>query len=315
MLSMSTTEAQSSPDDYEQRFLELVVHAHAIGGLFDRMLIVSGNDQPQARDDMPAGMLFELAHLSRLQLDAACHDLTDPWLSHAAPTHLRPLLEGMSQVAFILGYETDSPIGTSQQRATCLAVARVREEHEAMVAASPESVPAGNIEEGRQRVVIFEELHERVGCPYQKDPRDWACRNEDGKPCDHRSAWPCRIQPAAARKLTSPTIRRLSKLMAFRFRDIEVASSLVLHMLLADRLMVDAGDGTNRFANASYVSRASTLALALLSACGVTLAWAMETVSPPASQQVRDYMSEMWKKPDMIEIGTGAWDRPVATDA
>ena len=313
MLSMSTAEPQSQAGDREQRFGELVVHARDISGLFDRMLIVSGNDQPQARDDMPSGLLFELTHLSILQLDATCHDLTDPWLSHAAPTHLRPLLEGMAQVAFILGYETDDPIGTSQQRATCLALARVREEHEAMVAANPKSVPSGNIDEGRQRVAIFEKLHERVGCPYPKDPRDWPCRNDDAKPCDHRSAWPCRIQPAAARKLTSPTIRRLSKRMDFRFRDIEVASSLVLHTLLADRLMVDAVDGTNRFANATYVSRASTLALAL-SACGVTLAWVIETVSPAAAQQLRDYMSKMWKKPDMVEIGTGAWDRPAATD-
>jgi len=37
----------------------------------------------------------------------------------------------------------------------------------------------------------------------------------------------------AARRLTSPTIRRLSTRMDFQFRDIEVASSLVLHMLPA----------------------------------------------------------------------------------
>ena len=41
----------------------------------------------------------------------------------------------MAQIAFILGHETDHPLGTYQQRATCLALARAREEHEAMTQA------------------------------------------------------------------------------------------------------------------------------------------------------------------------------------
>jgi len=49
---------------------------------------------------------------------------------------------------------------------------------------------------------------------------------------DRRPPLICRTLDAA-RKLTSPTIRRLSTRMDFQFRDIEVASSLVLHMLPA----------------------------------------------------------------------------------
>jgi hypothetical protein len=283
---MSTTVPQAPNDDHEARFHALVAYAQEISVGFDSLLISTGNDQPQARDDMPNALLFELEYLCRVQFDAACHDLRDPWLSHAAPTH---------------------PIGTSQQRATCLALARVREEHEAMASAKPDGVPEGNVKEGQERVDIFDDLHRRVGCPYAQDARDWHCRNDDGKPCDHRSAWPCKTKPAAARRLTTPTIRRLTKRMDFRFRDIEVASSLVLHMLLADRLWVDTGQGTNAFAPAQYAMRASTLALSL-SSYGVSLGWVMDTLSLPAALVLRDYVAAMWKQPDMVEIGTGAWD-------
>ena len=100
--------------------------------------------------------------------------------------------------------------------------------------------------------------------------------------------------------------------MDFQFRDIEVASSLVLHMLLADRLWIDTGHGTNAFAPAPYVMRASTLALAL-SAYGVTLGWVMDTLDLAAALVLRTYMSDMWKKPDMVGIGTGAWDPPASS--
>jgi len=181
-----------------------------------------------------------------------------------------------------------------------------------MASADPDGVPKGNISESPERVAIFEDLHHRVGCPYAENVRDWPCSNDDGKPCDHRSAWPCRTKPAAARKLTTPTIRRLTKRMDFRFRDIEVASSLVLHMLLADRLWVDTGQGTNAFASAQYLMRASTLALGL-SSYGVSLGWIMDTLSLPAALVLRDYVSAMWKQPDMVEIGTGAWDKADAS--
>lgn len=309
---MSTTEPEARTDDHEARFHALIAYAEGISEGFDRLLIASGNDQPQARDDLPNALLFELEYLCRVQFDATCHDLRHKWLSHAAATHLRPLLEGMAQIAFILGHETDHPIGTSQQRATCLALARFREEHDANVAAHPDGVPDGNIERGLERIAVFEEMHRGIGCPYPKDVSDWPCRKEDGKACDHRSAWPCRLQPAAARKLTSATIRELTKRMEFRFRDAEVASSLVLHMLLADRLWVDTGQGTNAFAPAPYVMRTSTLALAL-SSYGVSLGWVMDTLDLAAAVVLRTYMSDLWKNPDMIEIGNGAWDRPASS--
>ena len=305
---MSTTESEPPIDDRERRFLALVVYAVDFGATFDRLLIASGNNEPQARDDMPSALLFELAHLSRLQFDATCHDPTDGWLSHAAPTHLRPLLEGMGQIAFILGHETDHPVGSSQQRATCLGLARVREEHQAMSAADPNNVPFGTVEEGRKRVRIFEEMHERIGCPYPSDAREWPCHKDDGTPCDHRSAWPCRTEPAAPRKLTTPTMRRLSERMSFRFRDLEQASSLVLDMSLVDRLMVDTGRGTNAFAAASYGTRASTLAMAL-SAVGPSLVWVMDYFDAAGADALKSYMRSMWAKPDMQEISAGVWDR------
>jgi len=175
---MSETEPIAGAIDHELRFHALVDYAEEISLGFDRLLVASGNDQPQARDDMPNALLFELEYLCRLQFDAACHDLRHPWLSHAAPTHLRPLVEGMAQVAFILGRETSHPVGTTQQRATCLALARVREERDAMIAAHPNGVPDGNVKESQERVAIFEDLHLRLGCPYPEDGRDWLCRKE-----------------------------------------------------------------------------------------------------------------------------------------
>jgi hypothetical protein len=307
---MSTTRPSN---DHEARFHALVDYAEQLSGGVDALLIASGHHEPLVRDDMPNGLLFELDYLCRVQFDATLHDLRHPWLSHAAPTHLRPLLEGLAQIAFILGHETGHPVGTAQQRAICLGLARVREEDEAMKAARPETVPVGNIQESEQRVAIFEEMHQRIGCAYAKDVHVWKCRQADGAPCDHRSMWPCRITPAQPRKLTSPTMRELSKRMNFHFRDVEVASSLVLHMLLADRLWVDTGHGTNAFANAKYVMRASTLALAV-STYGVSIAFILDSVESAAGAAVRAFMSAMWKKPDMIEIGTGMWDQPGATD-
>ncbi len=303
---MSVTEPDATAIDHERRFHALVDQCEQIGALFDHLLEVSGNDEPQSRIDMPGGLLFELVYLSRLQLDATCHDLRHPWMSHAAATHLRPLLEGMALVAFVLGHETEHPVGASEQRATCVALARVREEFEAMSAAQRDHVPEGNFAEAQERIDILEKLHERIGCPYTDDPRDWPCRRPDGTVCDHRSAWPCRIQ--TARRLTSTTTRLLSERMDFPFREIEQTSSLVLHMMLADRLWRDTGQGTNEFVPVSYVMRASTPALAL-SAAGATLAWVIETLSPAAGVVIRKYMSDFWDIPDMKEIGTGEWGK------
>lgn len=304
---MSSPEPDAVAVDHERRFLALVDQAEQVESLFDRLLQISGNDGMQSRVDMPGGLLFELVYLCRLQLDAICHDLRHPWMSHAAATHLRPLLEGMALVAFILGHETDHPVGTPEQRAVCVSLARVREEFDAMAAAQRDHVPEGNPREAQERIDMLEELHGRIGCPYTEDARDWPCRKPDGVVCDHRSAWPCRIQPPTARKLTSITTRLLSARMQFPFREIEQTSSLVLHMMLADRLWRDTGQGTNEFVPASYVMRASTLALAL-SAAGVTLAWVIETLSVAAAVVLRKYMTDFWDLPDLKEIGTGAWD-------
>ena len=97
---MSTTEPSN---DHEPRFHALVDYAEQLSGGVDALLIASGHDEPLVRDEMPNGLLFELDYLCRVQFDATLHDLRHPWLSHAAPTHLRPLLEGLAQIAFILG--------------------------------------------------------------------------------------------------------------------------------------------------------------------------------------------------------------------
>lgn len=301
-------EEESDGDDREQRFRELIVHAVDLGGLYDHLLVVSGKNVAVARDDMPDALLNEMIHLTRLQFDAMCHDLTDSWLSHAAPTHLRSVLEGMAQIAFILGHETDYPIGTPRQRATCLALAREREAYAAMETADPSSVPPGNADLARLRVEWFEELHERVVCPYPKDPRDWPCRKPDGTPCDHRSVWPCNLRPAGPSKLTTPTLRRLTERMKFGFRALEQASSLVLHLSLIDRMLGDSGQGQNTFRHATYKERALTLAMGL-SAYGESLGWVMETIDLAAASVLGKYVSDTYSRPDLAEIMSDGWDK------
>lgn len=299
----------------ERAFEELVVHLLDLGGLYDHLLIAGGNDDAIARDEMPDALVTELLFLTRLQFDAACHDLTDPWLSHAAPTHIRPVLEGMAQIAFVLGHETDTPVGTSAQRAACLALARARETHRAMVGAHPDSVPDGNLEEGRRHVRFFEDVHNRLGCPYVEDLSSWPCCEEGGTACKHRDLWPCRrVLKPAPRLLSSPTLARLGKRMSFPFTDLEQASSLVVHQSLVDRMMRDTGEGRNELRGATYKERALALAMAF-SAYGTSLGWAMETVDPTASSVLRQYASKVWIRPDLAAIMADEWDFEPTTPA
>jgi hypothetical protein len=301
--------AEAESPDRESQFHELLVHVVGAGELFDRLLIAAGKNDPLDRDDMPAYLLFEVMHLTRLQFEAACHDLADPWLSYAAGSHLRPVIEGMGHIAFVLGRETEHPVGTSEQRAGCLALARAREAHKAMAEADrPETVPAGNVEAGREWVAFNEGVHSRLGCPFPESISDWPCTEPDGAPCKHRELWPCRrVRSPAPRLLTSPTMRRLSAKMSFPFRDLEQAWSLVLHQSLIDRMMVDTGRGTNAFRNATYKDRALTLAMGL-SAYSQSLGWVMETNDVAAASVLRAYVGSTWSRPDIVAIMAGEWD-------
>lgn len=305
---MQAEHSEPLAGDYEARFQALLDYAIGVGALFDQLLIDLGENVALHRDNLPDAVLQELLTLSRLQFDATCHDLGHPWFAHAAPTHLRPVIEGMALIAFVLGHETDHPVGTNKQRAACLALARAREDYQAMSGANPNVVPVGKVAEGFKRMQFYEELHKQVGCAYVEDPHAWRCRKADGSPCDHRSTWPCRQARAAPRMLTSPTVKLLSKRLSFNFREVEQASSLVLHLMLWDRMLVDAGGGTNEFTGATYTSRAATLAMAL-SAVGECIVWVMDTINVPAAHLLSDYIKAMWSKPDMVEIETGAWDR------
>ncbi len=298
----------ASTEDRESQFEELLAHAVGIGEVFDRLLIASGNNTPLDRTDMPNFLLFEILHLTRLQFDAMCHDLSHPFLAHAAPTHMRPVLEGTGYIAFILGHETDSPVGTSAQRAGCLALARSREVHKAMTEADPATVPPRNVADGVLRVKFHEELHAKLGCPFAKDDAAWRCRDADGKSCQHYKLWPCqRERSPAPRLLTSPTMRRLTNRMPFAFRDVEQASSLVVHQSLADRMLMDTGQGTNAFRDATYKERAAALAMGL-SMYGQSLGWIMETIDVAATTVLRSYAASTWVRPDMTAIMAGEWD-------
>jgi hypothetical protein len=68
-------DAAAPRQDREAQFQELLDHALGLGGLFDRLLIASGNNDPLDRADMPAFLLFEILHLTRLQFAAECQRL------------------------------------------------------------------------------------------------------------------------------------------------------------------------------------------------------------------------------------------------
>ena len=89
-------------DEYEPRFHALIEGAAQLGSSFDTLLAETSYGTLVNREVMPDFVVFELVHLTRLQFEAACRDLADPWFSHAAPSHLRGVLEGCAYVAFIL---------------------------------------------------------------------------------------------------------------------------------------------------------------------------------------------------------------------
>src|SRR5205085_2674244 len=122
--------------DKEARFREVLVEAGRLRGRFDARLDELSGKKALAREDLPEHLLIGLSYLASAQHRAILLLLSEAWTSYAAEIQSRGLLEFLAHIAFVLGKETDSPVGTARQRATCLSLARAREEYQMMKAAA-----------------------------------------------------------------------------------------------------------------------------------------------------------------------------------
>src|SRR5215510_3049627 len=109
-------------DEKEQRFAALLTIAGQARTHFDDALLRLAGDQPLSRTDLPDYLLIGMSYLASYQNQALLWCLAKPETSYGAEILARGLLEFLAQTAFVLGKETDSPIGTPEQRAACVSL-------------------------------------------------------------------------------------------------------------------------------------------------------------------------------------------------
>ncbi len=197
-------------DSHENGFRHLLVEAGRLRTLFDEKLLGVASQKHLDRADLPEYLLITLSYLASVQHRGALLLLSDAQASYGAEIQTRGLLEFLAHVAFVLGKETDAPVGTARRRAICLSLARAREEFQMMEEAEASGKVAPLQAAGaKERVDLYSKLHEAEGCPWVAQA-SWTCL-VDGKPCRHHSEWPCKHPKARPRTLVCPTIDRLAE--------------------------------------------------------------------------------------------------------
>jgi len=134
-------------DEKDQRFAVLLTIAGQARSYFDDALIRVASSEHLSRTDLPDYLLIGMSYLASYQNQALLWCLAKPEASYGAEILARGLLEFLAQTAFVLGKETDSPIGTPEQRAACVSLARAREEYKILYEARDAGAvdrPAGN---------------------------------------------------------------------------------------------------------------------------------------------------------------------------
>ncbi|HVS07240.1 MAG TPA: hypothetical protein VHK65_13900 [Candidatus Dormibacteraeota bacterium] len=296
------------PAPNEGRFRQLLAEAGKQRGRFDRRLERIAGQKFLSRDELPEHLLIGLSYLASIQHRAILLLLSDGLTSYAAEIQSRGLLEFLAHVAFVLGKETDAPVGTARQRAICLSLARAREEYQTMRSAEDlGKVEAGTAAGALERVDLYNGLHRREGCPWGSRP--WACVVA-GKPCKHRSQWPCRDgQNPRPRTMVKYTLELLSDRIAAPWLvDLYVTSSLLAHQGLLDRI-VQPVDGIDTPSAATYRHRATVLSAAL-SAYGQGLGWILEHYSSTAAHELSNEWGVIYDLPDYAAAASGEWDSP-----
>jgi hypothetical protein len=260
------------------------------------------------RVDLPEYLLVGTSYLAGLQHAAELRLLADRRVSFAAEVQLRVLLEFLALVAFVLGKETDDPVGTPRQRAICLSLARSREEFQMVnAAAALGKTSKDQVAVVAERVSIYSRLHDEDGCPYVEDVKLWGCREGDGQPCLHRSQWPCRQDPPRPRTIVQSTTNRLAvRLKRHGLPDLYMTSSMMIHLGLLDRLTAMPG-AVDIPRDANYRERAGRLAMGL-TLYGRALGWILELYSADSAKELGAWFGRLCDHPTMKAAMVGELD-------
>lgn len=295
----------------EQRFSALLSSAAQGRTEYDRRLLKVAPKLELDRVDQPEYLLVGTSYLAGLQHAAALRLLADPRVSFAAEVQLRVLLEFLALVAFVLGKETDNPIGTPRQRAICLSLARAREEFQMVSnAATLGKMTKDQTAVVGERVSTYTSLHDDEGCPFTDDVRAWPCEDADGGPCLHRSQWPCRQNPPRPRTIVQSTTNRLAdRLKREWLPDLYITSSMMIHLGLLDRLTAQPG-AVDIPREASYRERAGRLAMGL-TLYGRALGWILEWYSVVDAQDFGVWWSRLYDHDTMKAAMAGELDKAV----
>ncbi len=292
---------------HEAEFRLLLVAAGKSRTLFDDQLMALAGQKNLDRQDLPEYLLISLSYLASVQHRSALLLLSDATASYGAEIQCRGLLEFLAHIAFVLGKETDTPVGSPRQRAICLSLARAREEFQVIDSAETSGkVPKGRAAGAKERVDIYTKLHDDEGCPWTPEA-SWPCAI-GGRPCRHHSEWPCKHAKARPRTLVRPTIELLAdRLKRPWLLDLYVTSSLLAHQALIDRIVHANADGVDLPAPATYRYRALILSAAL-TAYGQGLGWILETYSPAASNALGEEWDQIYSVPGFDDAINGRWD-------
>ncbi len=298
----------SSTQEKESRFTALLRVAGKARAQFDQGLMNAAGQKVLDRSALSEYLLIGMSYLASAQNKSLLWCLSKPDTAYGSEILARGLLEFLAQVAFVLGKETDHPVGGAEQRAICVSLARCREEYRMLVEAEDSSV----IERGRsaralERVCLYLDLHQQRGCPLEAISQ-WPCVADDGRPCRHRSQWPCRhkLEPRP-RSTVRHTLERLaSRLGRPWLLNLYVTSSLLSHQQLIDRILNPAG-GIDQPGPATYRYRA-TILNAALAAYGQALGWILELYATADPQSIEYWLETFYQLPDFKAATTGEWD-------
>jgi hypothetical protein len=306
------------PQASEQRFHGLLRIAGLARKVFDERLLAGAGARNLGRDDLPEHLLMAMSYWASVQHRTMLASLATAENSYGAEILARGLLEFLANVAFVLGKETDTPIGSSRQRSICLGVARTAEEYQAYLEAEEAGdIPHHRSSGARVRLERLLELHTDYGCPVVA-PDQWPCRAMNGSLCLHYEQWPCKgvvgksgksLNPQA-RRIVKSTLRRLAKRepnMSWLV-NLYVTGSLLAHQQLIDRIMRDDGAGLDLPSSPDYRYRASIL-WAGFSAYGKALEWILEQHSPISAQGFGAAVDSLYSSPAYQEAASGRWDR------
>jgi hypothetical protein len=303
--------ATRSALSHEALFRQRVAVAARARAEYDRRLLSAADEHLLDRLDLPEYLLVELSYQADLEYSSAVHLLQHPRLSFGAEMHLRGLLEFVAYVSFVLGKETDLPVGTARQRAVCLSVARARMGCNLMAEACAEGkVAVKLVLTAFERVEKYEELHATEGCPFIEDKARWPCEDEQGRPCHHRQQWPCRHSKRPHPYNMVPGILDVlgKRLGTVWLHDLYKTSSQRIHQGLTDRIVSASADGVGLPGGPARFNLRAGFLQAAIELYGLGLGWILETYSAPEAAELGRWFKATHDHPDLAAAFSGRFD-------